>query len=77
MSMLPCDTGKYMQNSFASIPKPFRERFGEGMEQTFNDLCQKRKEAGKGLFAFALWAFVKTSAGMFRLPYKGLLAVAW
>jgi len=29
-------------------PKPYRERFGEGMEQTFNDLCRKRKEAGEG-----------------------------
>ena len=36
------------------------------MEQTFNDLCQKRKEAGEGLFAFALWAFVETSAGIIR-----------
>ncbi len=47
-------------------PKPYRERFGEGMEQTFNDLCRERKEAGEGLFAFALWAFVETSAGIIR-----------
>ena len=39
-------------------PKPFRERFGEGMEQTFNDLCQKRKEAGEGLFVRARIAHV-------------------
>jgi hypothetical protein len=44
--------------------KPYRERFGEGMEQIFNDLCRERKEAGKGLFAFALWAFVETSAAI-------------
>jgi hypothetical protein len=44
--------------------KPYRERFGEGMEQTFNDLCRERKEAGKGLFAFVLWAFVETSAAI-------------
>ncbi len=25
-------------------PKPYRERFGEGMEQTFNDLCRERAE---------------------------------
>src|ERR1043165_1188772 len=39
------------------FPKPFRERFGEGMEQTFTDLCRERVEAEKGLFSFALWAF--------------------
>ena len=47
-------------------PKPYRERFGEGMEQTFNDLCRERKDAGKGLFAFALWAFLETSAAISR-----------
>jgi len=47
-------------------PKPFRERFGEGMTQTFNDLCKERKEAGDGLFTFALWTFVETSAGIIR-----------
>jgi hypothetical protein len=47
-------------------PKPFRERFGEGMEQTFNDPCRERKEAGEGLFTFALWAFVETSTGIIR-----------
>jgi len=36
------------------------------MAQTFNDLCQERKEAGKGLFAFTLWAFVETSAAIIR-----------
>jgi len=47
-------------------PKPYHVRFGEGMEQTFNDLCRERKEAGEGLFAFALWAFVEASAGIIR-----------
>jgi hypothetical protein len=47
-------------------PKPFRERFGEGMAQTFGDLCRERKEAGSGLFAFASRTFVETFAGMVR-----------
>jgi len=47
-------------------PKPFHARFGEGMAQTFNDLCRERKEAGKGLFSFALWAFAETAAGIIR-----------
>lgn len=47
-------------------PKPHRERFGEPMEQTFNDLCRERREAGEGLFGFVLWVFVETSAGIIR-----------
>lgn len=47
-------------------PKPYRERFGEPMEQTFNDLLRERREAGDGLFGFALWTFVDTLAGIIR-----------
>jgi hypothetical protein len=47
-------------------PKPYRERFEEGMEQTFNDLCRERVKAERGLFNFALWMFLETSAGVFR-----------
>jgi hypothetical protein len=64
-------------------PKPFRERFGEGMEQTFNDLCRERKETGEGLSAFALWAFVETSAAIVRerrtivmKKYKNIIGIA-
>jgi hypothetical protein len=45
-------------------PKAYRERFGEPMEQTFNDLCQERVQAGRGLFSLALWVFVETLAGI-------------
>jgi len=47
-------------------PKPYRERFGEPMEQTFNDLLRERAEEEKGLFGFALWMFVETFAGLIR-----------
>ena len=47
-------------------PKPYRERFGESMEQTFNDVCHERAAAGKGLVAFVLWMFAETSAGIIR-----------
>lgn len=47
-------------------PKPYRERFGQGMEQTFNDLCRERVNAGKGLFRLALWVFAETLAGILR-----------
>jgi hypothetical protein len=46
--------------------RPYRERFTEGMEQTFNDLCRERSRAGEGLFGFVLWMFVETSAGIIR-----------
>lgn len=62
-------TGRY-RKLYAKLlhlyPEPFRRRFSEGMAQTFNDMCRERKDAGGGLFAFALWAFVETSAGIVR-----------
>src|SRR5450432_1836126 len=45
-------------------PRPFHERFGEGMAQTFHDLCQERKGARRGLFGLALWTFCETSVGI-------------
>jgi hypothetical protein len=45
---------------------PYRERFAESMEQTFNDLCRERTSAGKGLLGFVLWTFTETSAGIVR-----------
>jgi hypothetical protein len=47
-------------------PKTYRERFGDGMVQTFNDLCHERIKAGGGLFSLALWAFVDTLAAIVR-----------
>jgi hypothetical protein len=46
--------------------KPYYERFGEGMKQTFTDLLRERAEEGRGLFGCALWVFVETSAGIMR-----------
>jgi len=47
-------------------PKPYRERFAEPMEQTFNDLLRERADEEKGLLGFALWIFIETSAGILR-----------
>ena len=62
-------TARY-RNLYARLlrlyPKPYRERFGEEMEQTFNDLCRERRKAGDGLFGFVLWVFAETSAGIIR-----------
>ena len=47
-------------------PRPFRERFGEGMAQTFDDLCREHKDAKPGLCRLALWIFFETSVGIVR-----------
>lgn len=47
-------------------PRPFHDRFGEGMAQTFNDLCRERCGAGRRLFGLALWVFFETLAGIIR-----------
>ena len=47
-------------------PRPFRERFGEGMAQTFHDLCREHGDARRGLFGLALWIFCETSVGIVK-----------
>jgi hypothetical protein len=47
-------------------PRPFRERFGEGMAQTFHDLCRERSDVRRGLFGFALWMFCETLVGIIK-----------
>ena len=47
-------------------PRPFRERFGKGMAQSFHDLCQEHRDTGRGLFGLALWIFFETSVGIVR-----------
>lgn len=58
------------RNGYAKLlrlyPKPYRERFGEGMEQTFNDVLREHSREGRGLFGRALWMFFETSAGIVR-----------
>jgi hypothetical protein len=52
-------------------PKPYRERFEEGMGQVFSDLCRERTAEGKGLFTFVLWMFSDTFIGVIstRISY--------
>lgn len=74
-------TARY-RNWYANLlrlyPKPYHERFGEGMEQTFNDLCRERRETGDGLFAFVLWVFVETFIGIIKehLSYNNMKNIA-
>jgi hypothetical protein len=74
------DAGRRYRKWYAMLlrlyPRPFRERFGEGMAQTFHDLCQERKVARRVLFGFALWIFCETLVGIVkenttRMPQLG------
>jgi hypothetical protein len=47
-------------------PRPFRERFGEGMAQMFRDLCREHRDSRRGLFGFALWIFCETLVGILK-----------
>jgi len=47
-------------------PRPFYDRFGEGMAQTFHDQCREYRDARKGLFGLALWVLFETSVGIVR-----------
>jgi hypothetical protein len=57
---------KWYSKLLRLYPKAYRERFGAGIEQTFNDLCQERVKAGRGLSSLALWVFVETLAAIIR-----------
>ena len=51
----------------AFYPRTFRERLGEPMEQTFNDLCNERKQQAEYSWSgFVLWIFVETALGILR-----------
>lgn len=47
------------------FPGPFRDRFGEGMRQTFQDLCREHADAGRGLHLVVLLTFADT---MIQIP---------
>ena len=46
-------------------PRGFRERLGESMEQTFNDLY-KEQQTAFGLFGFMFWLFFEKGIGIFK-----------
>ena len=53
-------------------PRTYRERFGESIEQTFNDLCRERAEERKGFLTFAIWTFAETCAAILKENAKYL-----
>jgi hypothetical protein len=62
--------GRRYQTWYAMLlrlyPRPFRTRFGEGMAQTFHDLCREHAHARRSLFGFALWIFSETLVAIVR-----------
>jgi hypothetical protein len=64
------DAGRRYRTWYAMLlrmyPQPFRERFGEGMAQTFHDLCRECRDPRLGLFVFAVWIFFETSVGIVK-----------
>jgi hypothetical protein len=64
-------------------PRPFRERFGQGMVQIFQDLCRERSDARRSPHGVTLWIFFETSVGIVKenirhmsQPGKTVLRVA-
>ena len=60
--------GRDYRTSYAMLlrlyPRAFRERFGEGMAQCFQDLCVERRNASRPLLGLVLWIFLETSGGI-------------
>jgi len=46
-------------------PRGFRERLGESMEQTFQDLY-KDQQTALGRFSFVVWMFIETAIGIIQ-----------
>jgi hypothetical protein len=74
--MLPDPNLRRYRNWYAQLltfyPKAYRDRFAEGMEQTFNDLCRERVKSQASLFTFALWTLIETSAAIIRENAKSM-----
>lgn len=48
-------------------PRGFRERLGESMQQTFNDLCNEwKRQTKRGWLGFVLWMFIETAMGIIK-----------
>jgi hypothetical protein len=55
----------FYRKLLAFYPQEFRDRLGESMEQTFNDLYTER-QTKPGWLRFVLWMFVETAVGIVK-----------
>lgn len=82
--MTPDQSLRRYQHWYAKLlglySKPYYERFGESMEQTFSDLLYERRHVQRGVFAFVLWVFAETFLGIAReriaMHHKHILRIA-
>jgi hypothetical protein len=57
---------RWYRNLLRLYPKPYRERFREEMEQTFQDILRERAGTERNLRNCALWLFCETGAGILQ-----------
>jgi hypothetical protein len=50
----------------AFYPGGFKEQLGESLEQTFDDLCNEKRQSKRAWLGFVLWIFIETAMGIFR-----------
>lgn len=53
-------------------PRPYYERFGEGMEQTFTDILAEQGTQGRSVLSSVLWMAVDTSGGIIREQVRSI-----
>lgn len=66
---MPSDLSAYRRLYAALLalyPAPYRARFGEGMMQTFHDVCRDRVRVGEPILPFALGLFAETFVGIIK-----------
>jgi hypothetical protein len=54
-------------------PKPHYQRFGEGMQQTFNDLLQERASKNGSTLGCAIWMAIETCEGIMTAHMTGII----
>jgi hypothetical protein len=64
---MPADRARAAYRRLLGLyPRNFRERFGDSMEQTFDDLRRERSASGGGMLRLVVWLFAETSLGVVR-----------
>lgn len=76
MSIPYGDIRRWYARLLRLYPRKYRERMGESMEQTFNDLCRERRDAGERLFGFVIWTFADTFVGILREDTRSMTQTA-
>jgi hypothetical protein len=62
---MPVNVRTLYRKLLTLYPQRFKEKLGESMEQTFNDLY-RQEHTKPGSFSFVLWVFVETAVGIVR-----------